>query len=304
MRRAKSLVHLSLAIALNLGGFAGAHGQAKLSADEIVSRYIAASGGLQAWQQVQTIAFSGKMQAGSGDRPPLPSPVLRRGARPQITEPAPVSQLEVPFRMDLKRGRKTRLEIDFAGQTAVQIYDGTSGWLKRPYLNRTDYQPYSPEQAKVAADQSDLDGPLVDYAKKGTVLELAGAEKVDGRDNYKLKLTLKNGYSFHVWIDGQTFLQTKMEGTPRRLDGQMRPVEIYMKDYRSVNGLKIPFVLETRVSYLAPRAKQAQIITETITVENAVVNPQLDDSLFVKPKDEARPKSEVAADASRKATVQ
>jgi outer membrane lipoprotein-sorting protein len=297
MSRAKSLVHLSLAIVLNLGAFAGAHAQAKLSADQIVSRNIVASGGLQAWRQVQTFALSGKMQAGSNP-PPLPSLLPHRGSRPQITEPKPVSQIELPFRMDLKRGRKSRLELDFNGQTALQIYDGTNGWLKRPYLNRTDYEPYTPEQTKTAADQSDLDGPVIDYAAKGTVIELAGTEKVDGQDNYKLKLTMKNGYSFHVWIDAQTFLQTKMEGTPRRLDGQMRPVEIYMKDYRSVNGLKIPFVLETRVSYLAPHSKQAQIITETITLENAVVNPQLDDSLFVRPKDEAKPKSEVATNSS------
>src|SRR5215469_14959301 len=96
MRRAKSLVHLFLAIALNLGGFAGAHAQAKLSADEIVSRYIAASGGLQAWQQVQTIAFSGKMQAGSGHRPPRPSPCSAPGARRQITEPAGAKLRQCP----------------------------------------------------------------------------------------------------------------------------------------------------------------------------------------------------------------
>jgi len=36
-------------------------------------------------------------------------------------------------------------------------------------------------------------GFLVDYAAKGTQIELAGMEKVENRDTYKLKLTMKSG---------------------------------------------------------------------------------------------------------------
>ena len=60
--------------------------------------------------------------------------------------------------------------------------------------------------------QGDLDGPLVDYAAKGTRIELAGMEKVEGRDTYKLKLTMKNGAALHVWIDAETFPEAKIEG--------------------------------------------------------------------------------------------
>jgi len=291
MIRGKLLLHLSLAVALNLATVAGAHAQQpKLSAGEIVSKNVAARGGLQTWRGIQTLSMSGKMQAGGNNQPPLPSYLPRHG-QPPVAQPKPAAQVELPFRTDLKRSRKLRVELDFNGQTAVQVYDGANGWMMRPYLNRSDYEPYTADQTKVASEQADLDGPLVDYAAKGTAVELAGVEKVDGRDNYNLKLTLKTGYSFHVWIDAQTFLETKVEGTPRRLDGQYRPVEIYMKDYRSVNGVMIPFVLETRVSYLAPKAKQPTITTEKITIDSVVVNPKLDDSLFSKPK------SEVAASA-------
>jgi hypothetical protein len=69
---------------------------------------------------------------------------------------------------------------------------------------------------------------LVDYAAKGTRIDLDGIEKVDGRDAYKLKLTLKNGEAMHVWIDAETFLEAKIEGTPRRLDGKYHPVEVYL----------------------------------------------------------------------------
>ena len=38
-----------------------------------------------------------------------------------------------------------------------------------------------------------------------------------------------------------------MDGSPRRLDGKYHPVETYLSDYRSVDGLMIPHVLETSV---------------------------------------------------------
>ena len=50
----------------------------------------------------------------------------------------------------------------------------------------------------------------------------------------------------HVW-DEKTFLEVKIEGQPRRLDGTEHPVELYYHDYRTVDGLQFPFVLETRV---------------------------------------------------------
>ena len=37
-------------------------------------------------------------------------------------------------------------------------------------------------------------------------------EKVEGRDTYKLKLTMKNGAALHVWIDAETFPEAKIEG--------------------------------------------------------------------------------------------
>jgi hypothetical protein len=135
--------------------------------------------------------------------------------------------------------------------------------------------------------QSDIDGPLVDYAAKGTVIQLVGTEKVEDRDTYKLKLTMKDGHSVHLWIDAQTFLEAKMEGAPRRLDGIEHPVEIYYRDYRQVNGLQIPFVLETKVLTLdkpASRASSNSYPVERIVIEGVEVNPKLDASLFVKPQ--------------------
>jgi hypothetical protein len=176
----------------------------------------------------------------------------------------------------MERNRKTRLELQFNGQTAVQVYDGTNGWKLRPFLNRRDVEPYTPDELKAASMQADIDGPLVDYVAKGTKVQLEGIQSVEGHDAFNLKLTLKTGQVQHIWVDAQTFLDVKIEGTPRRLDGRFHPVATYLRDYRSVNGLMIPYVNETAVDGV----KQ----TEKILVEKVIVNPKLEDSHFSKPR--------------------
>ena len=179
-----------------------------------------------------------------------------------------------------------RFELQFAGQTALQVYDGVNGWKLRPYLNRLEVEPYTADEMKTASMQSELDGPLVDYAAKGTRIESDGIEKVEGRDTYKLKLTLKGGEVTHVWVDAQTFLETKIEGQPRRLDGIYHPVEVYYRDYRNVNGLQIPFALESRVVPVTKTAmglRDTPVPPERTLIEKVVINPSFDAGVFSKP---------------------
>src|SRR5580700_9238145 len=164
-----------------------------LTAAAIVEKNVVARGGLQAWRGVQTMSMEGKLGAGGNQRAALPVPVPGRNANQTILPPRPAQEVQLPFVMELKRPRKMRIELTFNGQTAVQVFDGSNGWKLRPFLNRREVEPYTPDEMKAASMQEDLDGPLVDYAAKGTHVEMAGTEKVENRDNYKLKLTMKNG---------------------------------------------------------------------------------------------------------------
>ncbi|HLJ94555.1 MAG TPA: hypothetical protein VKU02_15310 [Gemmataceae bacterium] len=272
----------------------------KLSAAQIVEKNVAARGGLEAWRAVQTMTLSGKLGAGGNQRATLQTPnngPAGRAKPGEMTVPQrPVEEVQLPFVMKLERPRKMRFELEFAGQTALQVFDGTNGWKLRPFLGRRVVEPYTADEMKTTSKQADLDGPLVDYAAKGSRVELAGVEQVEGRDNYKIKLTLKSGESLHVWIDTQTFLETKMEGQPRRLDGTDHPVEVYLRDYRNIDGLEIPFVLETKVLPVGRTAlgfKDPPVPVERTRIEKVVVNPKLEEAQF------AKPDAEVASNAKR-----
>jgi outer membrane lipoprotein-sorting protein len=281
MKGRKTLIHAFVAAALTMAAAAQtATTHPALSAEEVVRKNIAARGGLQAWHAIQTLEMTGKMQAGGNNRPVLPIPGTE--ASKHVAPPRATEQAQLPFTLELKRPMKMRLEIQFAGKTALQVYDGTNGWKLRPYLNRLEVEPYTQEEAKVALSQSELDGPLVDYQAKGTKIEYAGIEKVEGRDTYKLKMTLKNGEQKSIWIDADTFLDARIEGAPRRLDGVYHPVYIYYRDFRDVSGVKVPYVLETRVEMAHPKGAPTEI-SEQITLSDVKVNPKLEDALFTKP---------------------
>jgi hypothetical protein len=285
-------IPLGLAISLMAADEAPVAG-AKFSAAEIVDKNVTARGGLQAWRAVQTMTLAGKLGAGGNQRATLQVPSSGqvsassgRQSRPVLPQ-RPVDEVQLPFVMQLRRPRKLRFELQFNGQTAVQVFDGTNGWKLRPFLGRRVVEPYTVDEMKTTSTQADLDGPLVDYVAKGTKIESAGMEQVEGRDTYKLKLTLKGGEAMHVWIDAHTFLEAKMSGQPRRLDGVDHPVEIYLRDYRPVSGLQIPFLLETRVLPVAKTVlglKDPPVPPERTIIDRVVVNPTLDEALFSKPE--------------------
>ena len=184
-------------------------------------------------------------------------------------------QVQLPFQLGMKRPSKSRVAVEFAGKTAVPVYDGEYGRMMRAFLNRDDWQPFSLEQAEAEATTSGLEDPLFDYAAKGTKVELETVEAVEGCAAYKLKLTLKNQDVQHMWIDTQSFLDITVDGAPRCMDDRTRSVWVYQRDSRSVDELMVPFALETAVDGYPDTYK--------MVIEKVAVNPKLDDSGFVKP---------------------
>ncbi|MEX3953711.1 outer membrane lipoprotein-sorting protein [Paraburkholderia sp. EG287B] len=227
-------------------------GAAHMGAAQIVERNVAARGGLQAWHAVNAMTMSGQLEAGG------------------------TKNTRLPFTMTLKRPRKSRIEVRFNDQTAFQVYDGAQGWKVRPFLGRNEVEPYTPAEAKAAASWAELDGPLMDYAAKGTRIDVLGMEMVEGHRAYVLKLTMKDGTSRRVWIDAASFLELKVDGDARKLDGKMHNVAIFYRDYRKEGGLVMPHTIETVV--VGARG------THKLTIDKVALNPQADDALFAKPQ--------------------
>jgi outer membrane lipoprotein-sorting protein len=218
------------------------------TADEIIAKNIQARGGLDKLKSVQTIKATATMAMGPG--------------------------MEAPGLLIQKRGNLARLEFTVQGLTAVQAYDGKNAWQIMPFTGKKDPELMPADEAKEIEETADVDGPLVDYKSKGHQVELLGKEKVEGTDAYKLKVSLKNGDVLTVYIDADSFLTIKEE-TKRTVRGTEQVVEQSIGDYKDVNGLIIPFAMESGVKGSQEREK--------LTISKIELNVPADDSIFKMP---------------------
>ena len=223
-----------------------------LTAEQVIAKNVKARGGLDAWRKVDTLTLAGQMEAGGK------------------------KNSELPFEMKMSRDHKSRLEITFQGEKSIQVYDGKHGWKVRPFLGRNDAEPFTSNELKAADSWAELDGPLIDYAKKGTTAKLDKIEKVNGSDAYKLELTLKNGTKQHVWIDTDSFLEVKIDGQPRKMDGKSVQVYVYYRDYKNEKGLIMPHTFETVI--------EGDKLPHTMQIDKVSINTPMSDDLFTKPQ--------------------
>lgn len=219
------------------------------NADDIVAKYFSARGGLSKIKSVQTERVTGSINFGPG--------------------------VDGPFTVERKRPMKMHMDVTIAGKSMIRTYDGKSaGWIYNPFVPNPDVTPMSAEELANVDDEADFDGPFVDYQQKGNKLEYIGREMVDGKNAYKVKLTNKKGEISYFDFDPDTYLVLKWQGN-RKIGDKEVPWESYFKDYRDVNGLKYPFVIESN----APGTEMMQ----TITAEKIETNIPLDDARFAKP---------------------
>jgi hypothetical protein len=247
--------HRSIVTLLALGlGLATAAPLAAQTVDEVVARHLEARGGAAKIRNLQTIRMTGTISFGPGG-------------------PA-------PFVLEMKRPNRMRTEFSFQGMSGIQAFDGQKAWAVLPMAGKTEPEYLPAEVAREAAEQADIEGPLVDAATKGHKVELMGREKVEGRDCFKLMITFKAGGVRYSYIDVASHLEVKAEGR-RNAGGDEVMLETYYRDFREVSGLKIPHLIE------AGPAKRPE--KQKIAIDRIEVNLPLADSRFERPVAARRP---------------
>ena len=223
-----------------------------MDADELIAKNLEASGGLEKIQAVKSVKLTGKF--------------LAQG-------------MEFPFTMIQKRPNKMRIEADIMGATMVQCYSGEKGWAINPMTGSSDPQPMSGIEEKSFKLQADMDGPLVDYAKKGYTVEYIGEEDVEGTPTHQLRIDTKDGIVIDLFMDTEYFLIIK-SSNKMTVDENEFETQTYMSDFQEVDGLVIPFAIETR---------SGDTVMNQIMMEKAEYDVEVEDSLFVMPEVAAPP---------------
>jgi hypothetical protein len=137
-------------------------------------------------------------------------------------------------------------------------------------------QPFTPQELIFARAGHGIDGPLLDHAAKGDTLTLAGVDEVAGGKAFHLVAQLAKGGKEDVWVDAKTYLEVRYD---RMADGPTpgasRRVSVAYGDYRTIEGLTMPFRIETGVG--------SGTTPDKMQIDKVVLNAPLDDSTFSNP---------------------
>jgi outer membrane lipoprotein-sorting protein len=222
----------------------------------IVEQNVAARGGLEAWRKIQTMVWIGHIESASAPDSP------------------------VTFVMQMKRPDKMRFEVTADNEKSIRAFDGNEGWKVRPPRGgKAGLLPFSPEEVRFARDSPGIDGPLIDHGIKGIGVDLEGTDEVEGRKAYRLAVKLPTGSMRRVWIDTETHLEVKYERESRDAAGRGRTVSVFYRNYKTVEGLKIPMAIETGTG----------AGVERLVLDRVLLNPPVDDAQFGKPRSASLP---------------
>lgn len=207
--------------------------------DEIVQKNLAAKGGVEKLKGISTLRSTGTMTA--------------QGQSATITSTS-------------KRPNMTRQDFVTTGQTIVMAFDGTTARMINPAMSPTAMEMPA-EQLEMIKDQSDMDGPLVDYKTKGFQIEFIGAEMSNGKKLMHLRVHRKALPVQDVYLDGETYLESKVT---TEVPGS-GVFETQFSDYRSVDGMMMPYSIKTVA---------AGMTVSEMKLTKIEVNAKIDDAVF------------------------
>jgi outer membrane lipoprotein-sorting protein len=248
MLRKVTTLGLTMAMAL-LGAAAVAQEGGDLTLEQVIARNMEAKGGEEKIRAIKAVTIEGTMMMGPG--------------------------MEVPLTWTWMYPDRMRMAFQVQGMEGVQAFDGQTAWMVMPFMGKTEPEEMTAEQTESLREESDWQGPLMDYEKKGYQVELLGKEDVEGTEAYKIKVTYGSGSVGYVYLDAEYFLEIKQESR-RKIQGQEIEVAQTVGDYKEVDGI---MVAHSRT--IQPKGAP---VGQTMTFTTVRFNPDVDESIFSMPQ--------------------
>lgn len=225
------------------------------TAEEIIDKYVAATGGKDAILKNKSYKMEGKVKAGSMDIPVF----------------------------ILKKGNKEKTYFTLQGMTIIQsAYDGTTSWNTNQ-MNMKAEKGTADDNYNKGQSMNEEPDVMVKYKELGFTVSKEADEKVDGTDCYVIKMTKKpqkvdgkdeENIVFYCFDKGTSALVMQKEAIksgPQK--GAM--AETYFSDYQEVNGVFLPFSIKSKLA--------GQPGGFEVTITKAEANVEIDDKEFAFP---------------------
>ncbi len=214
----------------------------------IIAKHIEAHGGLEKWSKVETMKVTGQFTAFS---------------------------IEKDFMTLKTRSGEYYADLQMGKHQVIEAFDGKQGWTIDPWQEINYARRINSGEENVFAQKAEFTTPFFNYKERGHQVEFVGEEKLEGLDVFVIKLTRSNGKSEKWYLDANTYLEYKCESNWVDFAREL-PSETFFDDFRTVNGLVIPFFVE-RTFWQRDRVMQ---------IENVEINSTFDKQLLEMPKRE------------------
>ena len=214
--------------------------------DEIIAKHIDAHGDTDKWDAIQSMEIRGRFIA--------------------------FSEEDDFYALKTNSGAYYS-ELHLGKHKVTEAFNGTSGWTIDPWHDFSFPRALNKTEVNVFYQKAEFFTPFYKWKERGFNVKLLGKQTVDGIDVFVIKLSRPNGKSETWFLDANTYLEYKCESEWADF-GYGGPAESYFDDFRTVDGMIIPFFVE-RTFYQRNRMLQ---------IEDITFNIELDEELFEFPR--------------------
>src|SRR5690349_6879570 len=137
------------------------------TADEVIQKYAANLGGLEAFNKVKTAKITATYTAQGNDLPMTIQIINGKAAR-------------------------TDVQVEAMNTSIIRCYKDGKAWTQNQFAGTPSPTEVTGADLATYKSQSMMASGLMDYKARGHQVELAGQEDVEGIKTYKIKLTSKD----------------------------------------------------------------------------------------------------------------
>ena len=150
-----------------------------------------------------------------------------------------------------------------------QGFDGKTGWSQDPFNGLRTLEGVE----RATLQRSAVFNAALLWRQLYKKAEMVGLRKVGSRSAYAVRLTPPQGRPTVNYYDAQNFLLLRADTLVEGPQGTV-PTETYASDYRTIDGIKVPFATRQRVGGVA------EVLLKVTSYKH---NVPLEDSVFTKP---------------------
>ncbi len=218
------------------------------TAEDIIEKYAANLGGLDAFNKIKTMKMTGSVNAQGG---------------------------EMPLTISVINGKAARTDVEAMGMQIISVYNNGTGWKQNPFAGAKTPTAVSGAELSELKSQCIIAPTLMNFKALGSKVELSGQEDVEGIKTYVIKLTAKESdrvTEYYIATNDYMLIKSSIE---REIQGTKQKIETWYSDLKDFNGLKF---------YLTKMQKISGQVFQTSTLKTIEMDVPVDEKIFEMPK--------------------